>query len=1245
MADEAGLAQSQPDKGQVINGAVSNGHNDNMSNGVGGDNNNSTMASDMSAVVKPSHSPGVGTLTHAPHNDIPWYEQRLLHHVYKNTCKCYCSCLCTLFFIFLIITGTGLMNLSEPSDHDWTIADTPTSRDLDALEDAQSKVDSLTGGSSGVTQPRTKIEWTEAMVYMYGHASGATDSSVFTPDNVKVMCELENLVLAHPKYKDLCALDGPGGNCIKQPKSVLRFFYGTQQLESWGYGAWDCTLLTQSQVDAGTTEIHNVLSTGTDVERLEVGFYISESAPTDGFSYAARSQVVFGVPLPGYSSKEDRWQDQRKAYRDALKDVEDDLFDRFGMDYQFFRSAYHDAAATSTMRVRWIAFGLMDEEFLRMSTGDLTLSCSAMFFVFAYIWWHTGSFWLTCTGMAQILLSLPVAFFIYRLIFQITFFTQLHILSVFLVLGIGADDIFVLVDAWKQSAATCTSEKERLYFSYHRASRSVFNTSFTTAFAFGATALSPVMPISSFGIYAAVTIVLNYFFVCTLTPCAVLIYNRRWSKKGKEANAAAKRAAASNDTGSGPTTAAATGVQQGQVPDSQRSDNMQSVHLSPVAMMSARDEPATDDVSDSGDQNEGARAAVVDVASGGAALADGDHSSGAVTPSNVDGGVDAAQANVSPPGSINDDDNAAADDAITASNDDANGASGSGEPVPAAGAYAPGTALEVAANSDTVGVDDRANNDAAVAAVADGTSANGDVTAPPVPVPAPAVGGNDDGAGDGDWQVDTAVDATATQQPAALNAGGLDGPRPAAASISRAGGSTKGLRRSEVFFRDYYVPMLLYKWKGVKVASALILFGFCLYFIFSFVWASKLETPRSQEEWFQSDHMFNKMLDYQKSTFLSAASDSYVKANIAWGIAGIDRGDFVVWEPADHRGTAVFNTAFNLSSPDAQSAFLDVCTELRAMPCDLVGCQSGTSPTTLVLPGGVDCWLETFSTWYTNKTSIATLPTGNTFFEELKLFRASHPEYISNIGFIDGELKFAVLSAELSLQQFQPNYQTKPVYEKVQAYVDDLNARVPSTLGRGQQTSMFWTWMETEQGLVDGMWQGLAICAPVAFIVVCTATDNIILAFYAVMCIFGIVGSVLGAGQHYLGWALGIGESISAVIIIGLSVDFVLHLSHMYAETASPDRDSRVAHAAVTMGVTVIAGAITTLGAGMVMLLCQMTFFTKMATLISLTITFSILTALLPFMAVCALFGPEGDSGKVSLMLKRARNALCGTRQ
>lgn len=63
----------------------------------------------------------------------------------------------------------------------------------------------------------------------------------------------------------------------------------------------------------------------------------------------------------------------------------------------------------------------------------------------------------------------------------------------------------------------------RLKYALVRTTFAVFNTSFTTAAAFFATAVSPIMPISSFGVFSAVVIVTNYVFVLTLTPSALLI--------------------------------------------------------------------------------------------------------------------------------------------------------------------------------------------------------------------------------------------------------------------------------------------------------------------------------------------------------------------------------------------------------------------------------------------------------------------------------------------------------------------------------------------------------------------------------------------------------------------------------------------------------------------------------------------------------------------------------------------------
>jgi len=93
---------------------------------------------------------------------------------------------------------------------------------------------------------------------------------------------------------------------------------------------------------------------------------------------------------------------------------------------------------------------------------------ASILFVLVYIIYHTGSSFLGCLGMAQIVLTLPSALFFYRIVFRIPFFNQLHILAIYLVLGIGADDIFVFVDAWKQSKEHYSHSADRLDYTWRR---------------------------------------------------------------------------------------------------------------------------------------------------------------------------------------------------------------------------------------------------------------------------------------------------------------------------------------------------------------------------------------------------------------------------------------------------------------------------------------------------------------------------------------------------------------------------------------------------------------------------------------------------------------------------------------------------------------------------------------------------------------------------------------------------------
>ena len=88
-------------------------------------------------------------------------------------------------------------------------------------------------------------------------------------------------------------------------------------------------------------------------------------------------------------------------------------------------------------------------------------------------------------------------------------------------------------------------------------------------------------------------------------------------------------------------------------------------------------------------------------------------------------------------------------------------------------------------------------------------------------------------------------------------------------------------------------------------------------------------------------------------------------------------------------------------------------------------------------------------------------------------------------------------------------------------------------------------------------------------------------------------------------------------MVIGFSVDYTIHLGHMFDVARSQGlttRQEKFDYSIRKMGETVLAGAITTAGSTVFLLACQLTFFTAMGTLIILTVAYSLGYSLLFFM-------------------------------
>lgn len=491
----------------------------------------------------------------------------------------------------------------------------------------------------------------------------------------------------------------------------------------------------------------------------------------------------------------------------------------------------------------------------------------------------------------------------------------------------------------------------------------------------------------------------------------------------------------------------------------------------------------------------------------------------------------------------------------------------------------------------------------------------------------------------------------------------------------------------ERFFGEVYVPAML--WPPVPIGKgpdgkpkiyflkipAIISVIFTLVLaIVCAVFASQLQTPIEEEKWFPSQHMFASVMTDSSKLYMQGSNDQFEIVNLFVGLDSMDRTQnsngavFDKYNPGENRGSVVYDAGLSIVTLGEQAWFNETCTTLSNTACTTRGCFGGK----LIVPGTVSCVLEDLRSWLaqsfvTPSGLYADTPTdfvgiaGELPSTKVKMVGAVQAYYAKNktaerermVGIVGGEIKYVAISARASLKRWTVQVENEGSLAGWDNFVDQRRAAAPASLASLKHTSGAWGQLVMQKALVTGMRTGLFITFPISFAVLLFATHNILVAFIGISAIIAIVLCVLGWCYAIQGWYLGISESIAAVMIVGLAVDYVVHLAHMYLEADGPgvyswfwtntgegrplaanSREARFRYAAVKMGGTVLGGAGTTFGAGVIMFACTLLFFEKFAVLISVTIMFSLIYSMFFFMPLMALIGPNGNFTDIIFLAK-----------
>lgn len=180
---------------------------------------------------------------------------------------------------------------------------------------------------------------------------------------------------------------------------------------------------------------------------------------------------------------------------------------------------------------------------------------------FFFALFMTRSFTLTFGGVFGILMAFPWSYFLYRFLFGFKWVGILHFIGIFVILGIGCDDIFVVFEHWNQAKSEITAGRRdyslvytldcagRLFYVQHifmlpgmvsnpsdpqalavarmswtlrHGVKAMGATSFTTMVAFLSNAICQIVPIRLFGVFMGLLVFSNFLLVITWFPALII---------------------------------------------------------------------------------------------------------------------------------------------------------------------------------------------------------------------------------------------------------------------------------------------------------------------------------------------------------------------------------------------------------------------------------------------------------------------------------------------------------------------------------------------------------------------------------------------------------------------------------------------------------------------------------------------------------------------------------------------------
>lgn len=183
-------------------------------------------------------------------------------------------------------------------------------------------------------------------------------------------------------------------------------------------------------------------------------------------------------------------------------------------------------ASDDRLRVLYANPWIQAHEIAEAVVVDLHWTYASFALVFCIVWVYLGSAFLAAAGLGGIAMSFGLTYWFYSVVLAVPRMSLLNFVALFIVLGVGADDIFIFTDTYRiiKLGNPRAPVSERLHAAFMHAGRAMVTTTATSALAFFANIISALPALRAFGVFLGVNLVMNFLIVVTLFPAAVVLH-------------------------------------------------------------------------------------------------------------------------------------------------------------------------------------------------------------------------------------------------------------------------------------------------------------------------------------------------------------------------------------------------------------------------------------------------------------------------------------------------------------------------------------------------------------------------------------------------------------------------------------------------------------------------------------------------------------------------------------------------